>query len=431
MLRVVFDNVTAGNPVYFHCASGADRTGTLACVIEALLGMSQSDIDKEYELTCFCTGTDTAANARRRNESDWQGLIAAINAKTGSTFRDKAVNFCAELGFTADEINAFRAAMINGTPQTVTPAISNYNVSKTLINVICSNNAVSATQYQPFEANLLPNDGYVINSVTVTMGGVNITSQAFSGTKTVLNRKISYVLTNCTSTVNRKTVIDGQMYYTEIVAANGYTLENATVSITMGGVNVSTYYSNGKIEIPRVTGDIVITVSAVEQAQGNLLTMNDGHINNRLSSSGGGIASSVANGYFVSDYFSFNYASATGIRIENGALHIGNLGSLSAYGQCAFALYGDKPSAGSEPAFIGWWYISRTSNANCILFSADNNDLVCSDIATNIGTPVAGTAPSDFNSVKYIRVCLALNNASSAIGSTFDVTGSNLAIYAE
>ena len=107
-LRTIFDAATHNEPVYFHCSAGADRTGTLACVIEGLLGMSQSDIDKDYELTCFYSGTDTDNHARRRNESEWQGLIAQIGAKSGTTFRDKCVTFAAELGFTAAEINGMK-----------------------------------------------------------------------------------------------------------------------------------------------------------------------------------------------------------------------------------------------------------------------------------------------------------------------------------
>ncbi|MDD5885437.1 MAG: tyrosine-protein phosphatase [Erysipelotrichaceae bacterium] len=38
-------------PIYFHCAIGRDRTGTLAFLLEALLGVSESDIRKDYELS--------------------------------------------------------------------------------------------------------------------------------------------------------------------------------------------------------------------------------------------------------------------------------------------------------------------------------------------------------------------------------------------
>lgn len=268
-LRCVFDAVTHGEPVYFHCWAGADRTGTLACVLEGLLGMSQSDIDKDYELTCFYYGTDTDTNARRRNEAEWKGLINEINAKAGTSFQDKCVTFAAELGFTAAEINAYRAAMIDGTPETVTPAISTFSVTNALSDGVTTDNAgASATQYQPYSAKIACASGKAISGVTVKMGGTDITASAWSGRETNLARKVTLSLTGCTGNNARKTVIDGQSYGLTLTAADGYTLDGATVSILMGGADVSTYYKDGSIVIPQVTGNVEITVTAVEQVAG-------------------------------------------------------------------------------------------------------------------------------------------------------------------
>lgn len=265
-LRCVFDAVTHNEPVYFHCAAGADRTGTLACVLEGLLGMSQSDIDKDYELTTFYSGSDTDANARRRNEAEWSGLISALNSKSGSTFRDKCVTFAAELGFTADEINAFRAAMIDGTPETVTPDIATFAVTNTLSGAATDNTAVEATQYQPYTAQITAGDGKAIGSVRVTMGGVDITADVWRGEETNLYRRVTLKLSGCSCDNTLRRVIDGQSYGAALTPDADYTLDGAAVRITMGGIDVSNYYSGGKIAIARVTGDIQITVSAVESA---------------------------------------------------------------------------------------------------------------------------------------------------------------------
>lgn len=265
-LRCVFDAVTHNEPVYFHCAAGADRTGTLACVLEGLLGMSQSDIDKDYELTTFYSGSDTDANARRRNEAEWSGLISALNGKSGSTFRDKCVAFAAELGFTADEINAFRAAMIDGTPETVTPDIATFAVTNTLSGAATDNTAVEATQYQPYTAQITAGDGKAIDSVRVTMGGADITADVWRGEETNLYRRVTLKLSGCACDNTLRRVIDGQSYGATLTPDADYTLDGAAVRITMGGNDVSKYYSGGKITIPRVTGDIQITVSAVESA---------------------------------------------------------------------------------------------------------------------------------------------------------------------
>lgn len=263
-LRCVFNAVVHGEPVYFHCAAGADRTGTLACILEGLLGMSQSDIDKDYELTTFYSGSDTDANARRRNEDDWKGLIAEINAKSGNTFRDKCVTFAAELGFTSAEINAYRKAMIDGSPETVTPSISAFSVTNTLSGASSDNSDTTATQYQPYEATIAAQDGKTISAVTIKMGGVDITSEVWQGDETELYRKVKLNLSNCSTDNTLLRVIDGQSYGANIAPDAGYTLDGATVTITMGGVDVSNYYSGGKIAIPSVTGNLEITISTVE-----------------------------------------------------------------------------------------------------------------------------------------------------------------------
>lgn len=196
ILLYVIKAVTHNEPVYFHCSAGADRTATVACMLEALLGMSQSDIDKDYELTCFSTGTETDAHARRRNETDWNNLITQIDQHAGDTFRDKAVNFATSCGVPVSKINAFRAAMSTGTPETIT-----------------------------------------------------------GGTHTITNT-MTHV-----SNSNADTQVEDQGSYTATLTADvDYTIQ--TVTITMGGVDVSSYYANGVITIPNVTGDVVITAVA-------------------------------------------------------------------------------------------------------------------------------------------------------------------------
>ena len=266
IMRVVFDCVKYNNTLYFHCQAGADRTAAVALVIEAILGVSQSDCDKDYELTCFSTGTDTDANARRRDEVSWTTSIERINAFPGSTFRDKMIAWLTTLGFTAEEINAFRTSMIDGNPETISIAVDSYSVSNELTSVTNSNNADSVDEYQSYEAELTPTDGKIINSVKITMGSVDITPAEWSGEETNRYRHVAAQLTNCSSDNAQRLVIEGQSYGANITADAGYTLEGATIHITMGGTDVSTYYSGGKIAIPKVTGDINITITAVESA---------------------------------------------------------------------------------------------------------------------------------------------------------------------
>ena len=261
--RFIFDSVKRNRMLYYHCQQGADRTGTLSVLIEGLLGVPQNQIDVDYELTSFSSDGN---GLRTRNGAAYKSFITqTINNLPGSTFRDKIVNYVVSLGFTADEINDFRGAMSSGTPETVTPVISTYSVTKNPTNTTIDGEA-SATQYQGYEAEITPSDGYVINDITVTMGGVDITSQVLSAEKTNRYLSIAKTLSNCSMDNSKSRVIEEQGYGATITADDGYTLDGATVTITMGGVDVSTYYSNGKIAIPQVTGNIVITATAVPTA---------------------------------------------------------------------------------------------------------------------------------------------------------------------
>lgn len=264
--RFIFDNVIYGTPVYFHCTSGADRTGTVACLIEGLLGVSQIDIDKDYELTCFYTTLESPA-IRHRNESQWVGLISKINELSGTDFRDKCVTFFASLGFTADEINAFRSAMISGNPETVTPAISTFEIDTEGVssNVTIDNTPDSIAEFQPYIANISAKSGYVINSITVTMGGTDITSSCFTGQLTpfgILNITengeyltdwnakvnvnvesgatkfdITRTLGDSSSNNDLTKAAENEGYGETVTPDNGYNISSITV--TMGGEDIT------------------------------------------------------------------------------------------------------------------------------------------------------------------------------------------------
>lgn len=198
-LRCVIDAVTHREPVYFHCTAGADRTGTLACVLEGLLGMSQSDIDKDYELTCFYSGTATDALARRRNEADWRGLISAIKAVSGDSFRDKCVHFAVETcGMSMSDINAYRAAMIDGAPETLHWYQS---ITKNLTGCTISNGAAQVDYGERYTATLTPESGKKLTSVAVIMGGTDISGSAVTGETINIERVTGDVTITAVATV--------------------------------------------------------------------------------------------------------------------------------------------------------------------------------------------------------------------------------------
>lgn len=112
LFKRVISDLCGDYPCYLHCMAGADRTGTVCALIEALCGVDQNDIDRDYELTSFAEGL-----TRVRNDKNWISMLERINNMPGSSFRDKAVSYALSMGLTIDEINMLRNALIDGDPE--------------------------------------------------------------------------------------------------------------------------------------------------------------------------------------------------------------------------------------------------------------------------------------------------------------------------
>lgn len=97
--------------------------------------------------------------------------------------------------------------------------------------------------------------------------------QDAEGGQTATTYSVTNNLSNIINSNAITTVISGTSYNATLSAANGYTLDGGTVQITMvenGAVNdiTSSVYDNGSINIPNVTGNIVITASAKQEETG-------------------------------------------------------------------------------------------------------------------------------------------------------------------
>lgn len=242
MMDCVIDCVSKDKPLYYHCASGADRTGTLTLLILAVLGVAQSDIDKDYELTCFKTGVATDTAARRRNESEWKGLVNAVNAYSGDTFRDKVVNYLVSAGISINDINAFRHSMIDGTPEDLTAEQA--TITNNLTNATSSNAAVSIDKSSSYTATITASDGYTLDgaTVTVTMGGTDITSTSYAnGVIAISNVTDDIVITVVAKKVvvnlyNKSGVILNKRHSgSSVVDANGRFMTN-NISVATGDI---------------------------------------------------------------------------------------------------------------------------------------------------------------------------------------------------
>lgn len=76
------------------------------------------------------------------------------------------------------------------------PEAPTYSITNTLENVVNSNSITTILQGQSYSATLSPSDGCTITSVTITMGGVDITSDVYSNNVITINSVTGDVVIN-------------------------------------------------------------------------------------------------------------------------------------------------------------------------------------------------------------------------------------------
>jgi len=74
--------------IYFHCWGGADRTGTLAFILGAFLGMDYEDLMYEYEFT-----TLSIWGVRARTQPLFSEFLKLFMALPGDTLQQKSISY--------------------------------------------------------------------------------------------------------------------------------------------------------------------------------------------------------------------------------------------------------------------------------------------------------------------------------------------------
>lgn len=182
LLRTVFDAVTHGDGVIYHCSLGRDRTGTLSFILLALLGVAKKNIDIDYELTGFSSLSD-AGTPQKRTSTNYNGLANYFASFGKSTLRDNVVKWALKAGMTIDELNAYRAAAVDGTPSVLNASdyVTQYTLTQNLTDCTSNVSLTEINEGEPLNITISPNAGKKTGSITVTMGGSDISSSTVSG----------------------------------------------------------------------------------------------------------------------------------------------------------------------------------------------------------------------------------------------------------
>lgn len=102
IIRDVFADLAdeSNYPIYMHCTYGSDRTGTVCYLLEALLGVTEDDLGRDYELSAF---TESYVNTQ-----EFTAFRARIESLEGNTTQEKVENYLLSIGVTAEQISNIR-----------------------------------------------------------------------------------------------------------------------------------------------------------------------------------------------------------------------------------------------------------------------------------------------------------------------------------
>ena len=101
VFRILLD--PANYPIYMHCRGGADRTGTLVFLLNAVLGVPDEELLLDYEMTALATW-----GARSRDNELFQGFLTMLeHFAPGQDFQAQAIAYWKAAGITDAELDHF------------------------------------------------------------------------------------------------------------------------------------------------------------------------------------------------------------------------------------------------------------------------------------------------------------------------------------
>ena len=99
-------------PIYFHCIGGADRTGSLAYVLNGVLGVDRHELETDWESTFYPRIPDANPDPKFWcRESHFNNGFSKYG-KEGDSWNRRIELYLLDCGVTKEEIKAFRGIML-------------------------------------------------------------------------------------------------------------------------------------------------------------------------------------------------------------------------------------------------------------------------------------------------------------------------------
>lgn len=265
---VTSDNIVAGKVLYGKSLVYTPPTSNWIPTTGISLDKSTLTLTSFDSITLVATVVPSNSS----EEVVWKSSNTSIATVANGVVTPKADGDCTITATSGD----FSASCVT------TVAFTRYSVTRNLTGCSLSNTENNVLIGKPWTCEITPDEGYSLKngSVAVTMGGADITSTAYSNGVISIESvtgdivvtavcvavpvySITRNLTGCTSNKSTTSIGEGNPYNEVFTPLEDYRLKGATVMITMGGTDISSMYADGALSIPEVTGNIVISITAV------------------------------------------------------------------------------------------------------------------------------------------------------------------------
>ena len=94
-------------PLFFHCSIGTDRTGYVAHLINAMLGVKEEHLWRDYLFSNFAN-----IGGKRSRSTIENSYPKLIKEQEGKTYQEKATKFLLDKGVKQSELDVIKEMMI-------------------------------------------------------------------------------------------------------------------------------------------------------------------------------------------------------------------------------------------------------------------------------------------------------------------------------